>query len=676
MQIKDFENDKEFLFTSIFNKSDDLLFILEIQKKRTVIKYINKTVTKKLGYTLDEINKIGVEGFRKPLKNSKNFSQHIEELKKKKSLTDYATLIAKDKTEFPVEVNAKIIKKNNITYNVAIARDITHRINYEEELQNDIVKKTKELNQSLSILKGYQDAIDENSILTISDPNGIITYANDNFCKLSGYSRDEILGKPHSIVKHEDTPIKTFKDLWQTITNKKVWRGKIKNRNKNSQYYIVDVVIVPILDENSNIKEYLSIRHDITDATKKQSEIERLAHTDILTGIDNRLSLNKTLSTCKKEQVNLALIDINRFHEINDFYGETVGDKVIKALSNEIQNQLDSSYRLFHLQGDEFVILNIECSKETFIDKMIKLNNYLSSEVLIIDKETFYINTTVALSFEKPSMLLSTANLANRYAKLKGLFFAIYNHETSFENEYKSNIEWKYKIKKALDEDRFKIFFQPIVNTKTGEVFKYEALIRMIGEDGSIISPFFFLEKSKKSNQYIQITKIVIEESIKIVNSKNIRCNINITIEDIESSSIKELIFKNLQNCSRAENITFELVESEGIENFEEVNTFIQKIKSYGCSLAIDDFGTGYSNFEYLLKLNADSIKIDGSLIKDIDINQDKYDIVKTIVGFAKTKKLLVVAEFVSSEDIYKKIKALNIDFCQGYYFGEPKPLD
>ncbi|MGD9719521.1 MAG: EAL domain-containing protein, partial [Sulfurimonadaceae bacterium] len=315
-------------------------------------------------------------------------------------------------------------------------------------------------------------------------------------------------------------------------------------------------------------------------------------------------------------------------------------------------------------------------SKEQFIDEMVRLNTFLSNKILIIDHKIFYINTTVALSFEHPSQLLSSVNLANRYAKLKGLSFNIFSHETSLEEEYKSNLEWIYKIRKALLEDRFTVFFQPIVDTKTKETRKYEALVRMIDEEGKIISPFFFLDKAKKSNQYVEITKKVIEKAIFMVNTKGIRCGINLTIEDIESSMVKNFIFEMLEGCNAPQNIAFELVESEGIENFTEVNEFIQKIKSYGCTLAIDDFGTGYSNFEYLLKLNADTIKIDGSLIKDIDVNEDKYDIVKTIVGFAKTKNLKVVAEFVSSGAIYEEIKKLEIDFCQGYFFGEPKPFD
>lgn len=155
----------------------------------------------------------------------------------------------------------------------------------------------------------------------------------------------------------------------------------------------------------------------------------------------------------------------------------------------------------------------------------------------------------------------------------------------------------------------------------------------------------------------------------------DLKCSINITIEDMQNEDIKQYIYDKLDEFEKCKNITFELVESEGIENFDEVDEFIKVIKSYGCKLAIDDFGTGYSNFEYLLKLNADIIKIDGSLIKEIDKNQDYYDIVKTIVSFAKIKNLKVVAEYVSSQAIYDKVLELDIEYSQGYFFAEPKPL-
>lgn len=665
---------EKLFFGDLLNNSFDFIFILELKEFGTDVIYANETALTTLGYTLEELNQIGLKNIRKPLEESQQFLYSLETLKDKNSVIDYAILIAKDKSEFSVEVAGKTIHQDNKTYSVAIARDISTRITNEENLKAVIEDKTKKLNEFNYTLRSYQKAIDEHSILTISDKKGFITYANPNFLELSGFTKEEVIGKPHSIVKHSETQKEVFKDLWKTIMKKKVWKGKIKNRKKNGEFYIVETVIVPLLDSDSNIREFLSIRHDVTEITEKQQEIEKLAHTNFLTELPNRFALNKTLSSTTSGSI--ALVDINSFHEINDFYGENVGDKVIKAVAKQLEIQLSDDYQLFHLQGDQFIIFTNCTNREEFTQEMFRINNYLSNKVLIIDHKVFYINTTVALSFEQPSHLFSSVNLANRYAKLKALSFNIFSQETSLEAEYKSNLDWIYKIRKALLEDRFTVFFQPIVSTKTKKILKYEALVRMIDIDGSIISPFFFLDKAKKSNQYTKITKKVIEKTIQMVSMKNMPCSINLTIEDIASDHVKNFIFDMLESCKMPEYITFELVESEGIENFKEVDDFIQKIKSFGCSLAIDDFGTGYSNFEYLLKLNADIIKIDGSLIKDIDTNIDKYDIVKTIVSFAKTKDLSVVAEFVSSEAIYEKIQLLEIDYCQGYYFGEPKPLE
>ena len=137
---------------------------------------------------------------------------------------------------------------------------------------------------------------------------------------------------------------------------KKVWKGKIKNRKKNGEFYIVETVIAPLLDSDSNIREFLSIRHDVTEITEKQQEIEKLAHTNFLTELPNRFALNKTLSSTTSGSI--ALVDINSFHEINDFYGENVGDKVIKAVAKQLEIQLSDDYQLFHLQGDQFIILD------------------------------------------------------------------------------------------------------------------------------------------------------------------------------------------------------------------------------------------------------------------------------------------------------------------------------
>lgn len=567
----------------------------------------------------------------------------------------------------------EMISKKNAN-GVAVLEKLSEIRDHELELEQEIEEKTKELNKTIRQLKSYKDAMDVNSIVTIADTNGKIKYANEKFYEVSKFSPEEVIGKNHNIVRHPDVPKDTFKEMWKTIQSKKIWHGKLKNITKDGQAYIVQAAIVPILDENGDIEEYIATRYEITEIINKKDEIERLSKTDILTGLYNRFYLNETLKNY--HQASIALIDINSFHEINDFYGDRVGDSVIVELSKILYSRLKERYMLFHLCGDEFIVFNINIERDVFINEMIEVNNYLNSKTLMLQDKVFFLNTTMSLSFDDLNNLLPSVHLAKAYAKQNALSFNIYTTDNPLEREYQANLDWSNRIKKAINDDRITVFFQPIVDTVTKETVKYETLVRMIGKNGEVISPYFFLDKAKKSKQYTKISKIVIEKTLKAMTKHSIKCSINITIEDIKNSDSRNYIYEKLDSFERCEDITFELVESEGIHNLGEVSEFIKCIKSYGCRLAIDDFGTGYSNFEYLLKLNADIIKIDGSLIKEIDKNQDHYDIVKTIVNFAKIKGLEVVAEFVSSEAIYEKIKELNIEYCQGYYFAEPQLME
>ena len=675
LEYEDFFKNKEELFRAFLENTHDMLFILKIDNSNVEVIYVNDTTKNRLKYTLDELNKIGIDAIRKPMDGSSSFMQHIDELMSQGVGTDYAKLICKDESEFPVEVNSKIINYDKESYCISIVRDITDRLNYEIELENEIEIKTKKLNENIHQLQSYKDAVDVNSIVTISDPKGIIKYANDKFCEVSGFTKDEVIGRNHNIVRHPDEPKEVFTDMWNTIQTKNIWRGKLKNLTKDGRTYIVQIVIVPVLDDDDEVCEYIATRYEITDIVNKQEKIENLLITDALTGLYNRFYLNELLSKAD-ENASIALIDINGFHEINDFYGDEVGDKIIVKLSNILNKMLNHNYLLFHLSGDEFIVFNKDIARDIFIAEMIEANNFLNTKTLMINDKTFYLNTTVVLSFEDKDNLIASVHLAKTFAKQNGLNFNIFTQNNPLEAEYKSNLIWSKRIKQAIQEDRIVVFFQPIVDTKTKEIVKYESLVRMISRDSEIISPYLFLDKAKKSNQYTKITRIVVEKTLKAMEKFNIKSSINLTIEDVQNTEIKEFICDTLDSFDKSEDITFELVESEGIENFNDVNQFVQHLKSHGCKLAIDDFGTGYSNFEYLLKLNADIIKIDGSLIREIDHNQDHYDIVKTIVSFAKIKKLEVVAEFVSSENIYNMIKELEIDTSQGYYFSEPKPME
>ena len=531
-------------------------------------------------------------------------------------------------------------------------------------------KKIKEIKKENHILKQYKGAIEESNIISTADLKGNITYVNDRFCDVTLYSKSEILGQPHNLLKGESSK-KIFQELWKTIQNKETWHGVLKNRRKDGQFYYVNITIKPILDDNDEIIEYIAIRHEITDLIHKTEELERILREDNLTKEGNRFKLLEDIKRFKKPS--LALLDINRFGDINEFYGYEIGDEVLITVAKIFKEHTGNKYTLYRIYSDEFAILADNDEKEHFKNFIKHIADSISSSPLNIKGKEIYIQMTYSISFEEKNELKKTANSIKRYNK-NNKDIVVYDKNLGIEKIHEKNILWTSKLKKALESDNIVPYYQAIYNLKTEKIEKYEALVRLIDEDNIAISPFYFLDVAKKSKQYLKLTKEVIRKSFEYFKDKDYEFSINLTLEDITNKNISSYIIDMLKEYNIAPKVVFEIVESEGIQDFEYVNNFIDSVKKLGCKIAIDDFGSGYSNFEYLIKLNADYIKIDGSLIKDILLNKNNQEIVITIVDFAKRQGFKTIAEFVSSKEIFDKVKELGLDYAQGYYIHEPKP--
>nr|WP_228285021.1 EAL domain-containing protein [Aliarcobacter butzleri] len=226
------------------------------------------------------------------------------------------------------------------------------------------------------------------------------------------------------------------------------------------------------------------------------------------------------------------------------------------------------------------------------------------------------------------------------------------------------------QIIQAIKKDKFEIFAQSI-NSQNEK--KYEILIRMKDSKDEIVSPYFFINRAKKINLYNEITKKVIQKSFEFFEDKNVEFSINFSISDILEKDVVDFLIQKIYEFDIGYFLTIEITESEGIDNIEEVVSFIKIVKNLGVKIAIDDFGTGYSNFSYLVKLQADFIKLDGSIIQEINKTKTAKAVVEAIVFFAQKIGIKTVAEFVSSKEIFETCKELNIDYFQGYWFDEPK---
>ncbi len=428
--------------------------------------------------------------------------------------------------------------------------------------------------------------------------------------------------------------------------------------------------------EHSN--EYLIITQDITSEERHAKEIEDLYNIDPLTKLPNRLKLIKDLDTY--DELALAILDIDSFKVINDFYGHLIGDFVIRQVAQRIRNYIShENLVLYRLPSDSFAVVNNKhIEKEYFEIIIISLIQIISKAPFIYrgssEEIELFANITGGIVFEKESAM-AHADLALREAKSSHQDYIIYHDGMRQEIAYKNNMEWVQKIKMAIARDKVIPYFQPIINNHSKKTEKYECLVRLIDEQGEVISPFHFLEIAKQSRLYESITKVMIKKSFQAFSTNDYEFSINLSIEDITDYNLLGYIKNMLNIYPLAERVCFEILETEKIENYQVIANFVSEVRELGCKVSIDDFGSGYSNFSHLLNLNFDYLKIDSSLIKNIDIDKHKQIIVKTIVTFAKELGIITIGEFVESKEVYSFITQMGIDYSQGYYFSPPAAM-
>ncbi len=561
---------------------------------------------------------------------------------------------------------------NRITRKIEKSQEAIKSLNAALEEKAEI--KRKKLNANTALLDTYKKAVDESNIVSKTDPKGVITYVNEEFIRISGYSKEELIGRPHNIIRHPDMSASVFEELWRTIKNRQIWKGVVKNRKKDGSEYLVDSTIVPVLDPEGEIVEYIAIRHDITDLVQREKELQEIK-TDHLTGLGNRSALKDEL---ENGGVNLlAILNIDNYREIKDFYGVEVTDGITKELASALEHHpFLKPCGLFRITSEQFALLYKEPKDDQkIVAKIGSCLRGINKSPIVFDGYEIYVDLTAGIAYEADGeRIFRNADLALKEALRQNIDLFRYDDAINILEEYEKNIFWTSRLKKAIATDQLATYFQPIVHNETGRYEKFEALIRMVNEDGSVTSPFFFLDMAKRSRLYPFITQTIIRHSVEAFKHNDREFSINLTADDIHNPKTVEYLEKSLLENALAPRCVLEITESEEIKDYKRVVAFIKHFKDLGCKIAIDDFGSGYSNFNYIADLGADYIKIDGSLIKNIDTDPTSEMIVRTIITFAKSMNIETVAEFVSSESIFEKVKSLGVDYSQGFYFAEPSP--
>lgn len=407
---------------------------------------------------------------------------------------------------------------------------------------------------------------------------------------------------------------------------------------------------------------------------KHKENIQQVLYIDALTKFPNREKLIYDIKQDNDNIKSIAIIDIKDFKTINDFYGLKIGDSLLKKVAYLIDETISfvkPNVVLYKFSSDLYCLKNKVLSEDEFENIVTFVLGAIDSKIFQEGEYDIDIKATAGITFSSKKNKLITADLALQYAKKHNKDYTIFFEELDDLNYYEQNMLWTKKLKYALNNDNIVVYYQPLVNTKTLAVDKYECLVRMIDDD-KIISPFFFLDISKKANQYRNITKIVIEKAFKQFSGLPFKFSVNVSYEDIEDKYFLYYVENKIKKYNVASQVTWEILEDENIKDYDVLLNFTKKVKELGCSISIDDFGSGYSNFEHILKMDVDYLKIDASLIKNIAKDTNSYNVVKTILAFADSLNMKTVAEYVESEEIHNIVTDLGATYSQGYYFSAP----
>lgn len=542
-------------------------------------------------------------------------------------------------------------------------------------LTSDVTNLNNELIEGLALLEEYKKALDTSSIVSKISVMGKYIYVNNNFMEITGYHMNELYNTNFQkrFLKTYEKSIENYKSAWNRINKKEIWRGEFASIKKNGEVYYTKATIVPILDRKGEIKEFMVLEENITELERKRRIIEG-QFIDKLTNLGNRFKFLKEIDSNKTKQV--SIININEFHLINDYYGNDVGDRVIVLFSKELVKRFSKyGFEVYRISGDEFAILNLknDITKEIFRSYCEKEAKLLTTKIHKIDGNDLHIKVNFGLSEGSDKSVLAKAHMALAKAKENKTRSEVYAEEM-LEDNSKKIFETKI-IKEALKNDKLLVYAQPIVNSSSGKVKKYECLVRLELPSGKVLSPCFFLETSKKIGLYTYITDVVIHKAFEYFKGTGIEFSINLTADDMSDEVFAVKLVEKIKKYGVEDQLTIEIIETEEIEGNKIVKAFIQTMKELGIKLAIDDFGTGYSNFSYFMSLDADYVKIDGSLINKITSDKLSLDIVNVITDISKRLDIEVIAEFVSDEKIFETVRELGINYSQGYYISKPKEL-
>jgi len=533
-----------------------------------------------------------------------------------------------------------------------------------------------------------------NEGIMLTNIEGAIIDVNDAFTRITGYTKEDVLGKNPKILNSQRQGKAFYSSMWDTLLKKGYWDGELWNRRKDGEFYAQLLNISAIKDSKGEVQHYVALFSDITASKEYEHKLEYIAHYDSLTGLPNRILNSDRIrqamvqSLRRDEKVAIVYLDLDSFKEVNDQFGHHIGDKLLIALAENMKAELREGDTLSRLGGDEFVAILTDIKDITSALPILqRLVESVSKEVRI-DDILLNVSASIGATFYPQveevdaDQLIRQADQAMYEAKRSGK-----NHYHIFDSEYDRSVRTRHenvdRIHQALLDNEFVLYYQPKINMRTNAIVGAEALIRWQHPDEGLIPPLKFLPLIENNPLSVEIGEWVINEAISQMQRwKKQGFEIPVSVNVGARQLLQGDFSKSLESIlAKYENFNFSLLELEVLETsaLEDINrasSIMQKCKDLGVDFALDDFGTGYSSLTYLKKLPIKTLKIDQSFVRDMLEDDDDLAILDGIVNLSKAFGCEVIAEGVETQKHAKELLLLGCELAQGYGIAKPMPAE
>ncbi|MGE7952669.1 sensor domain-containing protein [Lysinibacillus xylanilyticus] len=529
--------------------------------------------------------------------------------------------------------------------------------------------------------------------IMITNKNKKIEMVNPAFEFVTGYKRDEVIGKSPAVLQSGVHELQFYLDMWQEIRQKGIWQGEIWNRRKTGDLYPEWLTIVGIANDEGEITNYCGIFSDLSERKIVENEREKRLLTDSLTDVSNRFAyiermdslLESTSTISHSVQHAVYFLDLDRFKQINDTLGHAVGDTILVEVAKRLKTLLKNKDIIARNGGDEFIITLTNVKNDKEAANFAELIIGTIEQPLDINGQDIFISTSVGVSMypadgESTEQLIRCADKAMTYSKKNDLNgYAFYFDELKTDSQRVLLLD--SELRRAIENREFELHFQPKISVENEEIQGVEALVRWNSERLGFVSPVEFIPYAEETGLIIPLSEVIIEKACEAVIEMRqcgykIPVAINISSIHFKQQNFLESIQSILERYNTpANNFEIEVTERTVMNSANETVSKLVRLKKMGFKISIDDFGTGYSSLSYLVRFPLDCLKIDRSFIQHIGSLDEKQAVVDAIIQMSHRLKMKVVAEGVEHAQQVDILRKMNCDIIQGYYYSKPLPL-